>query len=107
MVANVENVSKKMQSISTPSGSDGAIKDLAKRYADQEKQLQKVQKELERTRLAEIKLAQAREKAFDSYETQLNKENSYLEKNTNLYNKVQAKINSLIPQYNSLATKKE
>jgi hypothetical protein len=107
MVANVDKVGQKMQSINTPSGSDGAIKDLAKRYADQEKQLQKVQKELERTRLAEIKLAQDREKAFDKYDAKLAKEQAKLQASQNIYNKVQAKLNALSNEYKNLATKKE
>lgn len=107
MVSNVEKVGQKMQSINTPSGTDGAVKDLAKRYADQEKQLQKVQKELERTRLAEIKLAQDREKAFDKYEANLVKEQARLQASQNIYNKVQAKLNTLSNEYKNLATKKE
>lgn len=107
MVSNVEKVGQKMQSIATPSGTDGAVKDLAKRYADQEKQLQKVQKELERTRLAEIKLAQDREKAFDKYEANLAKEQAKLQASQNIYNKVQAKLNALSNEYKNLATKKE
>lgn len=107
MVANVDKVGQKMQSINTPSGSDGAIKDLAKRYADQEKQLQRVQKELERTRLAEIKLAQDREKAFDKYDAKLAKEQAKLQASQNIYNKVQAKLNALSNEYKNLATKKE
>jgi hypothetical protein len=107
MVANVDKVGQKMQSINTPSGSDGAIKDLAKRYADQEKQLQKVQKELERTRLAEIKLAQDREKAFDKYDAKLSREQAKLQASQNIYNKVQAKLNALSNEYKNLATKKE
>ncbi len=83
------------------------FKDLAKRYVDQEKQLQKVQKELERTRLAEIKLEQAREKAFDKFEANLAKEQAKLNASQNVYNKVQAKLNALSNEYKNLATKKE
>lgn len=68
---------------------------------------QKVQKELERTRLAQIKLAQDREKAFDKYEKQLQREQAKLEAANSLYQKVQTRLNTLQKEYRDLATMKE
>ena len=84
MIKNVDVIGQKMSKITTPSGSDSAIKSLTVEYQKQEKAIQslqskleaaskKQQAELEKTRLAEIRLAQQREKAFDKYEQGLRK----------------------------------
>jgi translation initiation factor 2 beta subunit (eIF-2beta)/eIF-5 len=52
-------IGEKRKSISTPSGSDTSNAQLVTNY-------QKLEKAVERQRLAEIKLQQAREKAFDN-----------------------------------------
>ena len=72
-----------------------------------ETQYKKIVDSIEKTRLAEIKLQQAREKAFDKYEAQLNKEQAKLKASENLYNRVQQKLNALSNEYKALATKKE
>ena len=78
-------------------------KDLGKVAND----MAKIEKQAERNRLAEIKLMQAREKAFDRFEKTYQKEQMQLKASENLYNKVQAKLNSLQNSYKGLATKKE
>lgn len=107
LVANIDKVGQNMAKISTPSGSDNATKKLAQDYQELQKQLANTQKQLERNRLAEIKLAQDREKAFDKYERNLVKEEARLNASQNLYNKVQTKLNALSNEYKALATKKE
>jgi len=96
-----------MAKINTPSGSDTATKKLVTDYQNLEKQLAKTQQQLEKNRLQEIKLAQAREKAFDKYDAQLAKEQAKLNASSNLYNKVQQKLNVLSNEYKALATQKE
>lgn len=118
MIKNVDLIGQKMSKINTPSGSDSAIKSLTLEYQKQEKAIQslqsklevaskKQQSELEKTRLAEIRLAQQREKAFDKYEIQLNKEQARLNQANGLYNQTQQKVNQLTKTYNDLAIKKE
>lgn len=118
MIKNVDVIGQKMSKITTPSGSDSAIKKLTVEYQKQEKAIQslqsklevaskKQQSELEKTRLAEIRLAQQREKAFDKYEIQLSKEQAKLSQANSLYNQTQQKVNQLTKTYNDLAIKKE
>jgi len=64
-------------------------------------------KKAEQSRLAEIKLQQQREKAFDSFDKNAKKEQAVLEKNASLYNKTQQQINTLTKAYNDLSVKKE
>jgi len=118
MISNVDKVGTKMKGITTPSGSDSAIKGLTAEYQKQEKAIANLQnkvvkaneiaqKQAERTRLAEIKLAQAREKAFDNYDKNLAKEQAKLTQANSLYNQTQQKVNQLSKAYNDLAIKKE
>jgi hypothetical protein len=107
LVANIDKVGQNMAKINTPSGSDTAAKKLVTDYQNLEKQLAKNQQQLEKNRLQEIKLAQAREKAFDKYEAQLAKEQAKLNASSNLYNKVQQKLNVLSNEYKALAVQKE
>lgn len=117
MVSNVENVSKKMQSISTPSGSDSAVKNLSIEYAKQQKLIASMQIQLERyaqaqnrTKISnnaleksEISLEQARARN----EKALQRENEKLSQANSLYNQTQQKVNELSKLYNDLAIKKE
>lgn len=64
-------------------------------------------KAIERQRLAELKLAQDREKAFSKYDAALSKENAKLVAASSLYNKVQQKLNQLNKEYRELAVQKE
>jgi hypothetical protein len=107
LIKNIDNAGKSMQNIKTPSGSDSAIKDLNAQIIQQEKALQRQQIALEKARLSEIKLAQAREKAFDKYDAQLEKEQAKLTQANSLYNQTQQKVNQLSKAYNDLAIKKE
>lgn len=118
MVANVDKVGQKMKNISSPSGSANAIKDLSDEYQRQEKVIQSLQQKLqraneqaiknaERQRLAEIKLAKDREKAFDVYDKQLAKEQQKLAVAGNYYNKLQSELNSLSFAYKDLAARQQ
>lgn len=69
--------------------------------------MQKLQAQAERNRIAELKLATQREKAFDKYEAQLSKEQAKLQASQNLYNKTQQQLNKVQAAYNNLAAKKE
>ena len=57
--------------------------------------------------LAEIRLQQQREKAFDSFDKNAKKEQAIQEKNANAYNKTQTQINDLTKVYNDLSLRKE
>ena len=118
MISNVDKVGTKMKGITTPSGSDSAIKSLNAEYQKQEKIITNLQnkvvkanevaqREAEKTRLAEIKLAQQREKAFDNFTKQNQKELGQVIKVSGLYNKTQNTVNQLSQMYNNLAIKKE
>jgi len=118
IVKNVATINSSMASISLPSQADTASKKLTDEYKKQELTIQQLQqklqkahdqqqKNLEKTRLAEIRLQQAREKAFDKYEKQYQREQAKLNASQNLYNKVQAKLTALQNEYKGLATKKE
>lgn len=63
-------------------------------------------KAIERQRLAEIKLMQEREKAFDKYERQLNRETAKLQAAKSLQAKTASQIKVLDAAYTELATKK-
>jgi hypothetical protein len=105
--------SKNVAKISTPSGLNINTSLNAQINADLQKQKKIIEdlhatiaKKAEQSRLAEIRLQQAREKAFDSYQKQSNKETALAEKNANAYNKTQAQINKLTVAYNDLAIRK-
>ena len=106
--------SKGISGISTPSGLDKAVSNTAALNTQLEKQntiITKlhadIAKKAEQSRLAEIRLQQQREKAFDSFEKNANKERAIAEKNSSLYNKTQTQINNLTKAYNDLAVRKE
>ena len=69
--------------------------------------MQRLQAQAERNRIAELKLATQREKAFDKYEVQLSREQAKLQASETLYGKVQSKMNALSNEYKNLATRKE
>jgi len=107
-------VSKGISGISTPSGLDKTVASTTALNTQLEKQntiITKlhadIAKKAEQSRLAEIKLQQQREKAFDSFEKNAQKEAAIAEKNLNAYNKTQAQINNLTKAYNDLAVRKE
>lgn len=62
---------------------------------------------IERERLAEIRLQQQRERAFDRFERQHQREQQRLSTQENAYNQLQSKIKALLPEYQNLATRQE
>src|SRR5690606_11211017 len=75
--------------------------------------LSKVEKEAQRQRLAEIRLAQQREKAFDKYDAQLKREESAKQRNISKmirenseYSKLVAKMNEVGRSVQNLTAKK-
>jgi chromosome segregation ATPase len=124
MVANVDNVGKKMKNISSPSGSDGAIKSLTEQYKQQEAVIVKLQtqiqkliekKNVENNAIAktmralenETKSRQALDAQRQRALTALDKEVAKLKASENVYNKIQAKMNLLSAEYKNLATRRE
>lgn len=106
--------SKGISGISTPSGLDKAVSGTTSLNAQLEKQnaiINKlhadIAKKAEQSRLAEIRLQQQREKAFDSFEKNAQKEQAIATKNASAYNKTQTQINNLTKAYNDLAVRKE
>jgi len=106
--------SKGITGISTPSGLDKAVSNTSALNAQLERQnviITKlhadIAKKAEQSRLAEIKLQQQREKAFDSFEKNAQKEAVLAEKTASAYNKTQSQINNLTKVYNDLSVRKE
>lgn len=106
--------SKGITGISTPSGLDKAVSNTSALNAQLERQnviITKlhadIAKKAEQSRLAEIKLQQQREKAFDSFEKNAQKESVLAEKTASAYNKTQSQINNLTKVYNDLSVRKE
>jgi len=104
---------KNLSSISTPSGLNKNGADNAKTGAEIDALKAKyialnetIVKKAEQSRLAEIRLQQQREKAFDSFEKNAKKEQDLLNKNSNAYNKTQTQITNLTKVYNDLAVRK-
>jgi hypothetical protein len=106
--------SKSFGAINTPSGLDKAVTNTSALNTQLEKQnaiITKlhadIAKKAEQSRLSEIRLQQAREKTFDSFEKNAQKEQAIQEKNASAYNKTQTQINNLTKVYNDLALRKE
>jgi hypothetical protein len=117
-VSSVDKINAKFKTISTPSGVDSATNDLSQKYKELEATVVKLQTQLqksadanvrnaEKTRLAEIKLAQDREKAFDKYEKQLAREQAKLKTAEGAYQRIQNGLNSMTNAYRDLAIRKE
>lgn len=100
LISNMDKVGVKMKGASTPSGANNISKDLSTQYI-------KLEKDIERARLAEIRLQKSREQAFDRFEAQSAKEQARLAASQNIYNKVQLKLNQLSNEYKALAVQKE
>jgi len=107
-------LSKSLNTINTPSGLDKTVQSTTALNAQLEKQntiITKlhadIAKKAEQSRLAEIRLQQQREKAFDSFEKNAQKEAAIATKNASAYNKTQTQINNLTKAYNDLAVRKE
>jgi len=104
---------KNLSSISTPSGLNKNGADNAKTGAEIDALKVKysalnetIVKKAEQSRLAEIRLQQAYEKRFDTFEKVAKKEQAQLEKTNNAYNKTQTQITNLTKVYNDLAVRK-
>ena len=72
-----------------------------------QKETESVNASIEKTRLAEIRLQQAREKAFDKFEIQLSKEQAKLNASQTLYSKLGQKLALLRAEYSELAVKQQ
>lgn len=106
--------SKGISGISTPSGLDKTVSSTSALNAQLEKQnaiITKLHADLakkaEQSRLAEIRLQQQREKAFDSFEKKAQKEAALNAKNEGAYQRIQNSVNLLTKAYNDLAIKKQ
>ena len=84
-----------------------SVTDLNTKIKDQTKIQAQLEKQIEKNRLAEIRLSQAREKAFDKYNAQLQKEEAKLKASESVYNKIQNSMNLLQKTYKDLAIRKE
>lgn len=84
-----------------------SVTDLNEKIKDQAKIHAQLEKQVERNRLAEIRLQQVREKAFDKYNAQLQKEEARLKASESVYNKIQNSMNLLQKTYKDLAIRKE
>jgi hypothetical protein len=124
MVANVDNVGKKMKNISTPSGSDSAIKSLTDQYKHQEKVIQSLQNQLQKLtekqnqntlsakqmEAQSIKESNARNSLNKQREQsikQLEREEQKIAVASNYYNKLQTELNKLNFAYQDLATRQQ
>lgn len=106
--------SKGIAGISTPSGLDKTVSSTTTLNAQLEKQnaiITKlhadIAKKAEQSRLAEIRLQQQREKAFDNFEKNAQKEVALNTKNEGAYQRIQNSVNLLTKAYNDLAIKKQ
>jgi archaellum component FlaC len=106
--------SKGISSISTPSALDKSVSSsnaLNEKLKEQNEIINKLHADLakraEQSRLAEIRLQQQREKAFDSYEKSLQKENALNAKNETAYQRIQNSVNLLTKSYQDLAIRKQ
>lgn len=106
--------SKGISGISTPSGLDKAVSNTASLNTQLEKQntiITKlhadIAKKAEQSRLAEIRLQQQREKAFDSFEKNAQKEAALNAKNETAYQRIQNSVALLTKSYQDLAIRKQ
>jgi len=111
---SASGASKGISGISTPTGLDKAVTNTSALNAQLEKQnaiINKlhadIAKRAEQSRLSEIKLQQAREKAFDSFERNAQKEATLNAKNETAYQRIQNSVNILTKTYQDLAIRKQ
>ncbi len=118
LASNVDKTGQKFKGFTMPSQTDDAVKSLNAEYQKQEKIIQSLQaklqkatqsneKNIQRQRLAEIKLSQDREKAFDKYEKSLQREQAKLQAAESMYGRIQNSLNLLQNSYRDLALRKE
>lgn len=111
---SANTASKGISSISTPSGLTNSVNqtnELNKKLEKQNEIITKlhadIAKKAEQSRLAEIRLQQQREKAFDSFEKNLQKETALNAKNETAYQRIQNSVNLLTKSYQDLAIRKQ
>lgn len=111
---SAREASKSVSTITTPTGLDKAITNtttLTAKIQEQNKVINDlhstIAKRAEQSRLAEIKLQQQREKAFDSFEKNAQKENAINVKNEGSYQRIQNSVNLLTKTYQNLAVRKQ
>lgn len=111
---DVQAVNKNSINISTPGGLSKSGNDNAKALQDLESLKVKyvalndtIVKKAEQSRLAEIKLQQQREKAFDSFERNAQKEAALNAKNETAYQRIQNSVATLTKTYQDLAIRKQ
>lgn len=105
---------KNLSSISTPGALNKNGGDNAKIGAELDALKAKyvalnetIAKKAEQSRLAEIRLQQQREKAFDSFEKNAKKEEQLLKKAEGNYQRIQNSVNLMTKAYNDLAIRRE
>jgi len=105
---------KSMSSISTPGGLNKSTESNAKTLQDLETLKAKyaslsdsIVKNAEKSRLAEIRLQQQREKSFDTFDKNVKKEEAALKKAEGAYQRIQNSVTILTKTYNDLAIRKE
>lgn len=113
----VIDTSKKIASISTtltPTNVNNSGNNNAKLLAELDAMKAKyvalneaIVKKAEQSRLAEIRLQQQREKAFDAFEKNAQKEAALNAKNEGSYQRIQNSVNKLTTAYNNLAIRKQ
>ena len=116
LVAEIDKAGVAMKNISTPSGSDSAIKKLTADYDKNALAISKVQIQLERlaqtqnrTKISNNALEKSNlslEASIERKNKALDREKAKLEASQSLYNKTQAQLNLVNKAYNDLATKK-
>jgi len=111
---DVQTVNKNTINISTPSGLSKSNNDNAKASAELDALKAKyislnetIVKKAEQSRLAEIRLQQQREKSFDSFERNAQKEEAALKKAEGAYQRIQNSVNVLTKAYNDLSIRKQ
>lgn len=117
MIKNVDVIGQKMSKITTPSGSDSAIKDLNAKLLQQEASYARLQIQLEkytqaqnRTKISNNQVEKSNislEASIERKNKAIEREQAKLEASQNVYNKVQQKLNALQNEYKALAVQKE
>lgn len=102
--------SKNISKVNTPSGVNANSSSASNITASLNKQtdaLAKNQLQVDRLRLAEIKLQQAREKSVDSFTRKETKEQQLLTRSETAYNRIQGSVRKLTQTYQDLAIRRE
>lgn len=104
------NASKNISKINTPSGvtaNSNNAQNITASLNKQTEALAKTQTQIERLRVAEIKLQQQREKAVDKFTANEQKQQQALAKSETAYNRIQGSVKKLTQTYQDLAIRRE